>query len=424
MNILCFILLATCLYGNDHMNRAMITKVNPQLLEVTNNLAITKQKLDSFEAAKNNVSKDASQLQSLIDEKGKQSGTDKTQVTAATTSLSKIISLWKDLKNAVDNSQQVLAGLKNLKEAQKSIDRIEFERWILVVTLLSIMFAVLFLGVLAVCKKSRNAVVAFSGLGLVVFFLSWVILSVILPFTIAYADFCETGKTYVSHYFPEGIYNVLSYYEKCVPENTYSENAQELNFNKIETYLEQIKEQDGILQSNTIKLFGQEKAVKSLVSDVSGITVKSLKDIGTINALASCSENHHRIKNVIHGFCHNGFFGNLLFLFANFFFSLFMGFLLMVASRSWFAYEKRGVDYTEVSEDDPFQRNDNSIPADIYGTHVFNPRTRYAGNSGDNNTESTGTNSAGHAIGEQNTPLLGHATWQHTQDMNNTARYC
>lgn len=122
------ILLAVCLYGNDHMNRAMITKVNPQLAEVTNNLAITKQKLDLFEAAKNNISKDASQLQSLIDEKAKQPGSDKTQVAAASASLTKIISLWKDLKNTVDNSQQVLSGVKNLKEAQKSISRIEFER--------------------------------------------------------------------------------------------------------------------------------------------------------------------------------------------------------------------------------------------------------------------------------------------------------
>lgn len=56
----------------------------------------------------------------------------------------------------------------------------------------------------------------------------------------------------------------------------------------------------------------------------------------------------------------------------------------MVASRAWFAYEKRAADYNEVCDDeDPFyQRNDNAIPADIYGTHVYNPRTRYAGNSG------------------------------------------
>ena len=35
-------------------------------------------------------------------------------------------------------------------------------------------------------------------------------------------------------------------------------------------------------------------------------------------------------------------------------------------------------DYIEVDEQDPFfpPGNDSMIPVDIYGTHVFNPRTR------------------------------------------------
>jgi hypothetical protein len=52
------------------------------------------------------------------------------------------------------------------------------------VTLLSIMFAVLFVGVLAICKKSRGAIIAFSGIGIVIFLLAWGIFSVLLPISV------------------------------------------------------------------------------------------------------------------------------------------------------------------------------------------------------------------------------------------------
>lgn len=40
----------------------------------------------------------------------------------------------------------------------------------------------------------------------------------------------------------------------------------------------------------------------------------------------------------------------------------------------------RPSDYLEVDEEDPFfpRGNDSTIPVDIYGSHVLNPRTRFA----------------------------------------------
>jgi lipopolysaccharide export LptBFGC system permease protein LptF len=94
----------------------------------------------------------------------------------------------------VEVSQKSLHGLNKLENAYKSANRWEFERWILVVTLLSIMFAVLFIGVLAICKKSRGAIVAFSGLGIVVFVLAWTIFSVLFPISVVSTCFINLYK--------------------------------------------------------------------------------------------------------------------------------------------------------------------------------------------------------------------------------------
>ncbi|CAD5221733.1 unnamed protein product [Bursaphelenchus xylophilus] len=426
MNIICFALLAACLYGNDHSNRAMISKVVPQLREVDNNLDVSKQKLDQFDKAKDNVSRDASQLKSLIDEEEKKPGVNKTKVLETNAALDRIVNLWKDLQQTVEGTKKVLYGLKNLKDAEKKIDRMEFERWIMVVTLLSIMFVVLFAGVLAICKNSRTGVVAFSGLGIVVFFLAWVIFSLAAPLTIAYADFCETGRSFVSNYLPDGVYNVLSYYEKCVDGGLYTQNINDLNIDKIDTLLTEIKAQDSQLESASIALFGDNKLVATVIKDIAATTDNGLKNIGTVATLSSCTSNHNRVHQIIHGFCRDGFLGNLIFLVGIFVFGIFMGFLLMVASRSWFAFERKSTDYTEVSDEDPFypRAAENSVSADIYGTHLGNPRFRYGGNSTDNNTESTGTNSGGQAIGEQHTPLLDHSTWRQHNDVNPSSRYC
>ncbi|PIO67231.1 hypothetical protein TELCIR_11028 [Teladorsagia circumcincta] len=55
----------------------------------------------------------------------------------------------------------------------------------------------------------------------------------------------------------------------------------------------------------------------------------------------------------------------------------------------------RPSDYVEVDEDDPFfpRANDSMIPVDIYGTHVFNPRTRDRVEPSTNTTTATGNGS-------------------------------
>jgi len=374
LNVICFLLLAACLYGNDYLNRSIVTRVTPQLKEVNNNLQIANNKLTDL--TQNNISADISQLKTLVDEKARQTTANQTLITQVNRELDKIINQWKELRQSVEISQKSLFGLNKLENAYKSANRWEFERWIMCVTLLSIMFSVLFLGVLAICKKSRGAIVAFSGLGIVIFVLAWTIFSILLPISVAYADFCQTGRVFISHHFPDGIYSTLNYYEKCVPDN-FNDNFGEIQLNKIEELLLELKAEDTSLRSSTKALFGENMSVKTLVNDISATTFDGFKKIGTIATLSSCTMNHPRVHEIINGFCYYGFLGNFIFLISSFLFGIFMAFLLMVASRGWFAFERLPNDYLEVGDDDPFYpRQNDAIPADIYGTHVFNPRLR------------------------------------------------
>ncbi|KIH58623.1 hypothetical protein ANCDUO_11167 [Ancylostoma duodenale] len=65
-------------------------------------------------------------------------------------------------------------------------------------------------------------------------------------------------------------------------------------------------------------------------------------------------------------------------------------------------------DYVEVDEDDPFfpRTNDSMIPVDIYGTHVFNPRTRERTEPSTNTTTATGNGSGD----DQTAPLWNTAS--------------
>ncbi|KAI6176580.1 Protein tweety-like protein [Aphelenchoides bicaudatus] len=418
LNVICFILLAACLYGNDYLNRSMITKVSPQLKELNNNLQTANNRLT--ELTQNNISVDISQLKTLVDEKARQTTANQTLITQVNRELDKIISQWKELRQNVEISQKSLHGLNKLENAYKSTNRWEFERWILVVTLLSIMFAVLFVGVLAICKKSRGAIVAFSGLGIVVFVLAWTIFSVLFPVSVAFADFCETSKVFISHHLPDGIYSTLNYYEKCVP-GKHSDTFGELQLNKLEELLVSMEAEDNALRASTKALFGENTSVKNLVNDISSTTFDGFKKLGTISTLASCTMNNPRVHEIIDGFCYYGFLGNFIFLASIFLFGIFMAFLLMVGSRGWFAFERLPNDYLEVGDDDPFYpRQNDAIPADIYGTHLLRPGLR----STENQTESTSTSGNHNMIGseQQRTPLLingDHHSWQQPPNEHN-----
>lgn len=126
LNVVCFLLLAACLYGNDYLNRSIITRVTPQLKELNNNLQTANNKLS--ELGQNNISVDISQLQTLVEEKARQTTVNQTLINQINREFDKIINYWKELRQNVEISQKSLFGLNKLDNALRSANRWEFER--------------------------------------------------------------------------------------------------------------------------------------------------------------------------------------------------------------------------------------------------------------------------------------------------------
>jgi hypothetical protein len=140
---------------------------------------------------------------------------------------------------------------------------------------------------------------------------------------------------FISHHFPDGIYSTLNYYEKCVPDKSYTDTFGELQLNKIEELLLELKNEDVALRSSAKALFAENTTVslkhlhpfqwfqvKTLTADISSINVESFKKVGTITAVASCTANHDRVRSIIDGFCYDGFLGNSIFLAGIFLFGV------------------------------------------------------------------------------------------------------
>lgn len=91
------------------------------------------------------------------------------------------------------------------------------------------------------------------------------------------------------------------------------------------------------------------------------------------------------------GLCETALSGAGLGLVALLLLGLSLFLLLACLSKAWHLYTKRPMDYVEVEDEDPFLPRgaggfrtssnhspyDSTIPADFYGTHVYNPRTRF-----------------------------------------------
>lgn len=97
----------------------------------------------------------------------------------------------------------------------------------LCVTLLSIMIVVLFAGVIAFCRQSKKGAVVFSGLGIVIFVVGWILFVFVFPASIvsawhrsilslqALADFCTEGGEFVQSRLSPQLIATLEFYKSC-----------------------------------------------------------------------------------------------------------------------------------------------------------------------------------------------------------------
>ncbi|VDM36464.1 unnamed protein product [Toxocara canis] len=267
--------------------------------------------------------------------------------------------------------------------------------WILCVTLLSIMLVVLFAGVIAFCRQSKKGAVVFSGLGFAIFIVGWMLLAVIFPATVSLADFCAEGGSFIRSHLSNETIETLNFYRSCDPRPTHDNVPSMVAVTNISDQLSKIHETEQKLDAIISKLFNGSDVLSNGTRLVADDITRSLKGVGALETTIACYAYHSDVNMMANGLCNGAVIGASILTFCLLLLGAFMFALLLIVSKSWHLFTRLPSDYVEVDDEDPFfpRGNDSTIPVDIYGTHVYNPRTRFA-NSLDRTEPSTGTTTA------------------------------
>ncbi|VDN04512.1 unnamed protein product [Thelazia callipaeda] len=356
--------LGTCLFGNEHLNRS-ITKsvmgadyisrnilfVDSLCVSLNDSYLKAIKHIDSLERALENVAKTAPIAN--------KTALKELEIVLHSTS-QKIHSLGSDLSVL----RSALSGNVFLERSFFYIQRFELERWILCATLLSIMLVVLFVGVIAFCRQSKKGTVVFSALGFAIFIVGWLLLTAIFPVYMALIDFCADGNHFIKNYLLNETVDLIEFYRTCSSSLVHDDLPFIVDINKISSQLISLQRMGPIFHANISVLFNNSNMTTELfklVEMISDEMINALKSVGALETNFACYTYHKDVLAMNHGFCIDGM----------------------------------PSDYVEVDEEDPFftRGNDSTIPVDIYGSHVLNPRTLLA-NSLDHAEQSVATISA------------------------------
>ncbi|MFH4980946.1 hypothetical protein AB6A40_007655 [Gnathostoma spinigerum] len=386
-----FLCLGTCLFGNEHMNRGITSSV-VSIDDVSRNLKRTLIQCDVLNDTRSNSIRDIQYLTSKIQEEASvMSQINKTKLDEARL-------LMESMSDEDELIGQHLAHLKMSLEGAPVLDkvkiygeRIELERWMLCVTLLSIMLIVLFVGVISFCRRSKKGTIMFSGLGLAIFVVGWLLLSVVSPALVALADFCSEADPFIHETLSNDTTEVLKFYKDCDPQSGHRK------FPPVTSAVS--------ISSSFMTLQNKEQKLNTLLSDVVNNNAEfangvyslgddislSMKEAGVLEATLSCYNYHDDIIIMEEGLCTVGIIGATILNLSLLLFGLFMSILLLIVSRSWSLFTPLPSGYMEVDDGDPFypRGNDTVINDDIYGPHVYNLRTHYT-----TSLRSTGTAAA------------------------------
>ncbi|CEF60388.1 Tweety family-containing protein [Strongyloides ratti] len=401
--IVCFGLLGTSLTGNELINRGIrqsssgMANINRNFKQATNNII----EINSTKAiAYQNVDHLIALVHKKINDKHLSNDTEIERIDKLLTNLS------DGIERITEFSTKLTKTLKNVKFLEKVKlygDRIEFER------------------IISFCRKSKKGAVAFSAMGIIIFLLTFILLSIVFPATIAYADFCLDGNAYINEHVTSDMISAINFYSKCEKEPEKGNYPKVFELDKITEVIDKLRDSQfnlfTILSNNFPDDIEIEEKGKLINNDFSSI----VQNVGSLETSLSCHTFSNSVADLKQGFCEDGLFGSFILLFGLVLLSIMLWILLLVISKSWNIFSRLGTDYVEVDEDDPFfPRTNDNIPVDIYGTHVFNPRTRFA-NSMDHEEPSTGTTTATGNVpingGNATTPLLdgterANAHWQ------------
>ncbi|VDO39330.1 unnamed protein product [Onchocerca flexuosa] len=364
ISVICFFCLGICLFGNEHVNRSIMNSIT-SAEDISRNLLLA----DSQSVSLNDYClKTVKQIDTLS--AAVESAAEKT-TDLNRTALHEFITVLDSMSQKVDSLgmdltflRKVLSGNLFVERSSLYTQRIELERWVLCATLLSIMLIVLFAGVIAFCRQSRKGAVVFSGLGFAIFIVGWLVLTAIFPTSVAFVDFCADGNHFIREYMSNETIALFEFYRKCNPATNQDNLPSITNVDKISKQLSDIHEMSQKFDLRIKAIFNNSRESIELSKEVKtindGMTV-ALKSIGALETTVECYTYHNDLLIMERSFCVDGM----------------------------------PSDYVEVDEEDPFfpRGNDSTIPVDIYGSHVLNPRTRFA-NSLDRTEQSTGTTSA------------------------------
>uniref|UniRef100_A0A7E4VSD5 Protein tweety homolog n=1 Tax=Panagrellus redivivus TaxID=6233 RepID=A0A7E4VSD5_PANRE len=414
LSVLCFGLLAASLYGNERLNRS-IGKTTNSLDNVHRSLKLAEVQSSLLTSTQQSAQAHVDELVKLIDQKTREStNINKTLLDEVDGELTSVSDKFEDVQSQLEHLNLELTDSKKLKRTQTYINRFEFDRSALYITLPAIVITVLFIGVISFCRKSRKGSIVFSALGVVTFFVTWALIAIVVPLSIAHADLCSTHDEFVKTHLRHEVYNAYNFYRTCEPSESHKSVPTNLPVNTINDRFTEIQAGEAKLVGQLNTLFNNSADVSAIMRNIEKDISESFKNVGAIEFTLSCYALHDDVTGINDGICYDAVIGSIIMLATTLLSGIFMFILLIVVSQTWYMFNRLPNDYMEVNEEDPFypRQQDTVIPADIYGTHVFNHRTRFTPSSLEHTEPSTGTTSATNPQqNSQTTPLLDTA-WQ------------
>ncbi|KAK0397389.1 hypothetical protein QR680_002110 [Steinernema hermaphroditum] len=464
ISAVCFILLGFCFFGNEHLNRG-VTSAVAGIDDTIKNIKYANEQCTIFSGIRENATQHINDLISIVNTKAHEhpevNQTDLTEAHHLLTGLSHEVD---GLQTGLEKMQHVLKNIDFLEDQRNAVDYYEFERWAVCITLLIIISSVLFLGATFFCQRSWKGSVLFSAFGVVIFILSWSIFSISLPVLTALSDLCLEGDQYVSAHLSREMIETIKFYKTCNPKPSHDNLPPSIPVDQINSKLVSLQASETKLDALLGSLFNHSSEISNATAFLSFDISQSLKSVGALETTVACYAYHDDVKAMYKGICYTGITGTLIFTASLFLLGVLFFTLLLIVSRSWYLFSRqealisekcpyhrpnpygkfftldrhgcpkrifmRPTDYGEVDENDPFfpRNNDSTIPVDIYGTHVYNPRTRFA-NSLERTEPSTGTTTVtGGGANNPSTPLLDNSggpstpLWNHRSGSNFNAQ--
>ncbi|VDN56253.1 unnamed protein product [Dracunculus medinensis] len=403
ISIFCFFFLGFCLFGNEFVNRGITSSI-ASANDIIQNFKLASAQCNRLNDTRIRMRDHMVLLRTIMQEEvRKHTAINKTAFNDVENWVNSSIERIETFNYDVDHIRNLLLGTIFIEKAKVYSNRIELERqviqfsiffevndgnfrWILCTILLSIMFVVLFAGIIGFCRRSKKGAIVFSGLGLTVFIVGWLLFSTVFPATVSLADFCADGGNFIRKHLSNDSVDILNFYRKCDPQSTYDNIPLPLKAENITVKLSAIQSLQRTIELTLKNIFNEsfkaffsfqiEDVLNYLDDDIS----RSLRGFGAFSSTVACYTYHYDFEIMKQGFCVDGIIGASILTLSLFFLGFFMFTLLLIVSKSWHLFARLPSDYIEVDEEDPFfpRTNDSTIPVDIYGTHVYNPRTRLA----------------------------------------------